>query len=170
MLYYLIDICILNIYFYISILHIFYIFKMLKMPAYERQGGELGLSEEMDFDSRSVGTINKWWLLTTADPMQYHSWPSMVTLLPTAHSDCHKVSPFSSSSYPPIHFISLKTETKGHRFCSILLKHLYFENFFLSISVNRFPGFPQDQYLLLCLAHPFPPSPGPCSFGEHKIF
>ena len=29
------------------------------MPAYERQGGEPGLSEEMDFDSRSVETINK---------------------------------------------------------------------------------------------------------------
>ena len=32
---------------------------MLKMPAYERQGGEPGLSEEMDFDSGSVGTISK---------------------------------------------------------------------------------------------------------------
>lgn len=141
MLYYLLDISILNIYFYISILHIFCIFKMLKMPAYERQGGEPGLSEEMDFDSRSVGTISKWRLLTTVDPTQYHSWPSVATLLLTAHNDCHKVSPVSSSSYPPIHFISLKAETKGHWFCSILLKHLYFQTFFLSISMNRFPGF-----------------------------
>ena len=107
----------------------------------------------------------------TADPTQHHPCPSVVPSSPTARSDWHKVFPFPSSPSPPIHFISLNAETKGHPFCSILLKHLYFKTFFLSISMDRFPGFfPRPVYLLLCLPHSFLPSPGPCSFGERTIF
>lgn len=138
----------------IQLLH----FQNAQMPACERQRGEPGLSEEMNFDSRLTGTIRNWWLVTTACPERTHCCLCGEPIFKAPQWPLVNFSLFPQALTLPVHLSSHCVETKGHLICSIPLKTPLFSALLPPYFNEQFPGFfPRPVSLLVCLAPSFPP-------------
>ena len=157
---------ILNIYIYILCIYLTYLLHLqnAQMPAYERQGGEPALSEEVDFDSRRVGTISQWWLRPQLIPRS--TTPALLRCL---HCPLLAVTDTKFSLFPQVPplpftlFPSTQRQKATHSVASFLNTSILRPSFFLSQWID-FLDFSQDQftcffacltlfYLLQVLAH-----------------
>lgn len=169
-LYYLIDIYISWIYvFYVSILHIFCIAKCTNACIW-RQGGRTrtfrgdGYLTQDELEPSINDGFGPQLILHSTTPALLW-WPHR-----PACSDCRKVSPFPSSPSSHSLYFSQTQRQRPDSVASFLNTSIFRASFFLSEWID-FLDFPQDQFTcFFTCAHSFPPSPGPCSFGEHTVF
>lgn len=151
----------------IELLH----FQNAQMPACERQRGEPGLSEEMNFDSRLTGTIRNWWLVTTARPEQTHCCLCGEPIFKAPQWPLVNFSLFPQALTPPVHLSSHCVETKGHLFCSIPLKTPLFSALLPPyFNEQVFWIFPEASFPACVLGPILSTPPGPYSFGENTTF